>query len=43
MLSINFKTEFGKYGTSPSNLLNDLSEGGNESLSVSTCIGIETD
>lgn len=36
MHSNNFKTEFGKDGTSPSNLLNDLSDAGKESLSVST-------
>lgn len=34
----NFRIGFGKYGTSASNLLNDLSEGGCESLSASTYI-----
>ena len=37
MDSNNFKTDFGRSGASSSNLLNDLSEGGKESLSVSAC------
>jgi len=35
--SNNFKTDFGRSGASSSNLLNDLSEGGKESRSVSAC------
>ena len=37
MSSNNFKTDLGRSGASSSNLLNDLSEGGKESLSVSAC------
>lgn len=35
MPSNNFKTDFGRSGASSSNRLNDLSEAGKESLSVS--------
>lgn len=41
MFSKTFKTDFGKYGDSQSNLLKDLSEGGKESLSASACIRSE--
>lgn len=35
--SNNFKTEGGRWGTSPSNLLKDLSDAGNETFNVSAC------